>query len=390
MNDLQKDFIRQTVAEIENLSARLQTENPSAEFLREIFRKLHSIKGTAQVFGLSKAAALAHSLEDALARNDSPDFLRAGFDALAQSLADENFVIPSHFNRQSQNFPASANLNDSDFPAEFTDRLSAAERAKLAELLKNERRVAVLEIGFGAADFVEDFKTFRCNLERQGVIVAALPCPKFSSEGKIGFQIIFAESSESDVILENLAARVVFQTEKKSVNLLAKAINKIVAHGANLAKKLGKNVRFDVKTNFADASPQLVRLIFETLLHLVRNAVDHGVEHSGTVEIAVESKENKLFVRVADDGRGLDAAKIRARAIEQNLLSPAANLTEAEIQNLIFAPAFSTAAEVSEISGRGVGLEAVKNQIEAVGGAISVASRAEKGVIFEAVLPEIL
>ena len=101
----------------------------------------------------------------------------------------------------------------------------------------------------------------------------------------------------------------------------------------------------------------------------------------------MQAKENGWRLTVSDDGRGIDAGKIKLKAIEKNLTTDAAALTEQETINLIFLPEFSTKSEITEISGRGVGLDAVKFAIEKAGGAIAVESRKGEGTTFEIFLP---
>lgn len=392
MNDLRKDFIRQTAAELETLSAKIRNENLSNELFSEIFRKIHSVKGTAQVFDLANAAAFAHALETALAAEQSKDFLQNALKFLAQSLGDENFQIPASFAEKIKNFQTvkaeKVSYLSKNFPAEFTAELSESEKARLNSFLQKDFSPIVLEIGFDLANFVEAFKEFRQNLEKKGEIIATLPSPRFSAEGKVGFRIIFATRQNTGEIIKNSAARIVFQTNEKSANELEKTVNQIVRHGKDLAEKFTKNIEFSIKVEAEISSPATLKLIFEILLHLVRNAVDHAFDKHGKVEIRVETKENKIFLSVADNGKGLDPARIRKKAIEKKLIAESEILPDEEIQNLIFAPAFSTAENVSEVSGRGIGLDAVKNLVENAGGEISVKSAAGKGAAFDVFLPK--
>jgi two-component system chemotaxis sensor kinase CheA len=121
----------------------------------------------------------------------------------------------------------------------------------------------------------------------------------------------------------------------------------------------------------------------DPLMHLVRNSLDHGCEspearlaagkpRTATLTLRAEQRGDRVWITVADDGRGLDAARIRAKAIARGLLAADANVTEQEIYQFIFLPGFSTADKVSEVSGRGVGLDVVKRSIEALRGTIEL------------------
>src|SRR5213076_3514784 len=136
------------------------------------------------------------------------------------------------------------------------------------------------------------------------------------------------------------------------------------------------------------------------LVHLVRNALDHGVElpatraarskhRAGAVVIRVEQQGNMVFVEVADDGGGLDCERILEVAAERRLYSgeELARMSRAEVMRIIFAPGFSTRAEVSGTSGRGVGMDVVLNEVESLGGTVDVQSTAGQGTRFVLMLP---
>lgn len=392
MNELQTDFIRQTVAEIQALTVKIQTENLSPEFLQEIFRKLHSIKGTAQVFGMNKAAELAHKLEDSAASEHFQTILPDGFAFLKKSLENEEFQIPESFHQKLNAFyPEKTHLNSQLFekiPREFTAQLSESERTKLTSLLEHGNSLFVFEIGFEPSEFLEGFKGFRHNLEKKGEIIASLPCPKFSAESKIGFQIIFATNENINETVNNSPAEIIYQTQKNHLDQLENLIARIVGHGCDLAAKFGKKIEFHTSLDPQTASLKDLKLIFEILLHLVRNAVDHGIDENGKVEILIGTTENDVILRVSDNGKGLNLSQIRTKAIEKNLIQENDSLSDQELKNFIFLPDFSTAETISEISGRGIGLDAVKKLVENANGKIGVENVEKNGTTFEIFLPK--
>ncbi len=138
----------------------------------------------------------------------------------------------------------------------------------------------------------------------------------------------------------------------------------------------------------------------DPLLHLVGNALDHGIEpievrssrgkdRMGEIEIRVFHQGSHLTIEVRDDGQGLDFERIRHRAVENNRISPqqALHLNEAQLMDLLFEPGFSTATQVSNISGRGIGLDVVRAQLQAVQGAVSVHSELHRGTTFLLQIP---
>lgn len=168
----------------------------------------------------------------------------------------------------------------------------------------------------------------------------------------------------------------------------------------DLARKSGKQVRFIVEGEQTGLDRSVIDEIGDPLLHLLRNAVDHGVEPpaerraagkspEATVRLAARHEENHIVIEVADDGRGVDPRRVRESAVRKGLLSPeaAARLSDDEAINLIFAPGFSTAERVTDVSGRGVGMDVVRTNIEKIGGSVRVQTRIGEGTTFVITLP---
>jgi two-component system chemotaxis sensor kinase CheA len=143
---------------------------------------------------------------------------------------------------------------------------------------------------------------------------------------------------------------------------------------------------------------QIVEDISDPLMHLIRNAIDHGIElpkerietgklETGQIIISASQKGNRVFIEVADDGRGIDLFKVRRRAVERGLVSHPDDLTDQEAIDLIFEPGFSTSEVVSELSGRGVGMDVVKNNITALSGTVAVETRPGQGSRVSITLP---
>jgi two-component system, chemotaxis family, sensor kinase CheA len=168
------------------------------------------------------------------------------------------------------------------------------------------------------------------------------------------------------------------------------------------ASALGKTVRLEVSGEEIEVDTKALEQMADSLTHLVRNAVAHGVEAPavraargkdacGTVSLRASRETGSILVEVADDGAGLDRARIVETARERGLVEgDASSLTDSEVHHLIFEPGFSTAREVSDVSGRGVGLDVVRRSVEALRGSLTVRSREGEGTTFTIRLPLML
>ncbi|MBU3076510.1 chemotaxis protein CheA [Sphingomonas quercus] len=165
-----------------------------------------------------------------------------------------------------------------------------------------------------------------------------------------------------------------------------------------LESETGKRVRLEVEGEMTEVDKTVVERIGEPLTHMIRNAVDHGLEKpedrvaagknpEGVVRLAAEHRSGRIVISVTDDGRGINTAKVREKAIERGIITADQQLSEEELENLIFAPGFSTAATVSNISGRGVGMDVVRKNVQALGGRILIANRPGQGSTFSLTLP---
>lgn len=165
-----------------------------------------------------------------------------------------------------------------------------------------------------------------------------------------------------------------------------------------LSTQLGKEARLVITGEATEIDKTVVEQLADPLTHLLRNALDHGIEppdvreaagkpRQGTIHLSAEQRSGRIVIEMADDGRGIDRTKVLARARERGLIAPDAVLTDAETDDLIFLPSFSTAETVSAVSGRGVGMDVVRRNIQSLGGRIAVESRAGAGSRFLLSLP---
>ncbi len=165
-----------------------------------------------------------------------------------------------------------------------------------------------------------------------------------------------------------------------------------------LAHKTGKKVRLEMHGEGTEVDRSIIERLGDPLTHIIRNSADHGIElpearlaagksEEGTIRLNAEHRGGRIVVEVVDDGGGIDPDRVLKKARERGIVSPDAVLTEDEINNLIFAPGFSTAETVSDISGRGVGMDVVRRNIQDLGGRITLKSERGKGMKLQLALP---
>lgn len=186
------------------------------------------------------------------------------------------------------------------------------------------------------------------------------------------------------------------------MSLRAQPIRQVFSRVPRLLRELsmatGKTVRLETIGEHTEVDKGVIERMGDPLTHMIRNAVDHGLETpeeriaagkpvEGLVRISAEQKGGRILVRVSDDGRGINRAKVRQKAVERGIIGADSVLSDEDCDSLIMAPGFSTADTISNISGRGVGMDVVRSNVEAMGGRVEIVSVPGKGTTFTMALP---
>ncbi|SNS29508.1 two-component system, chemotaxis family, sensor kinase CheA [Sphingomonas laterariae] len=192
------------------------------------------------------------------------------------------------------------------------------------------------------------------------------------------------------------------ELQDSAMSIRAQPVKSVFSRVPRIVRELeaqtGKRVRLELEGEATELDKTVIERIGEPLTHLIRNSVDHGIESpadriaagkdpEGMVRLAAEHRSGRIIITVEDDGKGIDRERVLALAVERGIVAQDARLTDEEIDNLIFAPGFSTAKAVSNISGRGVGMDVVRQNVQALGGRIAIASTPGKGSVFTLALP---
>ena len=222
------------------------------------------------------------------------------------------------------------------------------------------------------------------------VIAQAMMAQRLASDG--------LAVTEELAMLEGLTRDI----QESAMAIRAQPIGSVFSRVPRILRELtastGKHVRLEVSGESTELDKTVIERLGEPLTHLIRNAVDHGIEPAserlaagklaeGTLTLSAEHKSSRILIRIADDGRGIDRERVLAKAIEKGLVAPDAQLSKEDIDLLIFAPGFSTASQISNISGRGVGMDVVRQNVKDLGGRITIESEPGKGTVFTLTLP---
>jgi two-component system chemotaxis sensor kinase CheA len=222
------------------------------------------------------------------------------------------------------------------------------------------------------------------------VIAQAMVAQRLSGEG--------IAVSEELAVIEGLTRDI----QESAMAIRAQPIGSVFSRVPRILRELasttGKHVRLDVSGESTELDKTVIERLGEPLTHLIRNAVDHGIEPAderiaagkspeGTLTLAAEHRSGRILIRIADDGKGIDRERVFAKAVEKGLVAPDTVLSKEEIDALIFAPGFSTAQQVSNISGRGVGMDVVRQNVKDLGGRITIESEPGSGTTFTLTLP---
>lgn len=217
---------------------------------------------------------------------------------------------------------------------------------------------------------------------------------------KKNFDALFLEFQNDEINIGRVIDDLQEETMKLRMLPISQVFNKFPRRVRDIARDMNKKVDFSMMGEDTELDKTLIEEIEEPLLHLIRNAIDHGIEttqervrkgkaEAGTIRMNAYHEGNSVVVEVEDDGKGIDPGKIKQKAVEKSLISAeeAGHLDERASVELIFQPGFSTKDEVSDLSGRGVGMDVVKANIQKLKGTVGVKAEVDGGTIFKLKLP---
>jgi len=454
-DDLLQGFFDESaelLAEFEECLLALETAPDDQELLNKSFRAIHTIKGNSAMLGFEQIAAVAHTTEDLLGRlrkrempltRPAADLLLRSADVIKHLLAgargehsdetgDEElkqalqvFLAQSVDNgRVNPAAPEVGRTHDihphGEIPriGELLLESQAITTTQLEDALRKHKKIGDILVEDLATSppqvakalerqaelqHKQDASTIRVSTDKvdklinlvgelvitQSIInqtVAALESGRAALlEGAVG---------QMDRNLRELQERVM-AVRMLPVGTVFRRFPRVVR---DLAKECGKAISLQIKGEETELDKTVIERISDPMTHLIRNAVDHGIEppdrrlaqgkpEEGLIRLNAFHQGGSIFIEVADDGRGLDRAKIVRKAVDQGLINGDESLSDDQVYRLIFRPGFSTAERVTDVSGRGVGMDVVVRNIEGLGGSIGIATESGRGTRFTIKLP---
>ncbi len=457
---LLEDFVCEAGEHLEAADVHLlalETNGLDKEAINAVFRAFHTIKGIAGCLGVDSIRGLAHEAESLLDRArrgelvlagapidaafDAVDAIRRMVQALRESLASGRDVRPdvdveavkariaaamaapggAAAPRQATSPPAAEQAprrlgeilveRGTVSPEAVEQALDQQGRHEkhppLGELLVQEGKAPAKEVAQAlraqTAEAVQVRQTVKVDAERLDRLLDTIG-ELVIAESMVSQSAELRQGASQDLLRQlGLLDKITRELQETGTSLrmvpIRATFQKMARLVRDLARKVGKPVEFVTAGEDTELDKTVVDRIGDPLVHMVRNAIDHGLEASpdlrrqagkpeaGRIELRAFYKGGNIHIEISDDGRGLDRQAILKKAVERGLVAPEAELSDQQVWNLIFEPGLSTARVVTDVSGRGVGMDVVKRNIEQLHGQCEIQSTAGKGTTFSIRLP---
>ena len=435
------DFISEATENLDSIEIsllELEHDPTDNEIINNIFRPFHTIKGVSGFLGLKKINTLSHITENLLDCARSGDFLinevatdaiLESVDTLKQLLSRVEQGVENGVQQQDKDIDVNilkdklkklqislskenkqplgeilvekGVVDDDTLASALQSQIDAPEK-KLGEILIEEKKAAPKDIASALMDQGARKKTIatqvKVNTEKLDNLV------DYAGELVIAQSMLRQQASNDPALQQSVAQLGQIVTSMQNIAMSMRMIPikatfmKMIRLVRDLSQKSGKKVDLNMAGEETEIDRNVVDALYEPMVHMIRNSVDHGIESKqdrqatdkpaiGNINLSAYHKGGNIIIEIEDDGKGLDKFGILEKAIDTNLVSKDADLTDEEIYNLILEPGFSTAKEVTDISGRGVGMDVVKGGIEKFRGQLSINSTPGKGTKFTISLP---
>jgi two-component system chemotaxis sensor kinase CheA len=432
-----------TCAEEALLALELDPEDMDA--VNTVFRAFHTIKGTAAFMDLCLISEMGHHAESLLSRIRDREIRYSGgyadislraLDMLKELIASvQNALRGDRFSKP-DGYDELMDILVNPETAGISDEVDEISIPRLGDILvaqesvsretvegaagcQAEEPIGITMVKSKAASIKDVGQALRTQKHMQGAARAVDSSVRVSTQrldrliDMVGEMVIAHSMVAEDAVVANgnhhelvkkvtHTSKIVRELQSISMSMrmvpLKSTFNKMARLVRDLSRKAGKSITFITDGEDTEIDRNLVDRINDPLIHLVRNAADHGIEppdirvrtdkpENGTIRLSAYHSAGNVVVEIEDDGKGLEREVILAKAREQGLVSDGSTLSDRKVFNLIFEPGFSTAQSVTDVSGRGVGMDVVKKNIEALRGQIEIKSEPGIYSLFKLSLP---
>ncbi len=443
--EIKQEFLSEAsdlLLEAEEVFLALENSTPDESMLNQLFRVAHNLKGTSKAVGFDQISELTHHTENLILKiqqqeiplttrvidvlfsfkdkvEEMLDGFRDNLDAvfnISEVVANLEMILAGNYDSDSKevaqeciqhnsqeeflNEEAESNyVNEESIESSFDSDEQDFEDNTLQMPERNTQDPTPKKSSSAKKEDVdEDIRVKLSRINKVNDYIGELVILQTVLEQKRGIEIaddlanasisqmskIFKELQSMAMSLRMLPLKSTFQRMQRIVR--------------DTSKALGKDIRLELRGEETEVDKKVVEFILDPLVHIVRNGIDHGVEapdertqagksRQGVIELFAFHEGSNLFIQITDDGKGIDPSIIRRKGIEKGLLNENALISDEEVIQLIFHPGFSTKETVSEVSGRGVGMDVVKTNIENLGGKVTLQSKIGIGSSFRIELP---
>ncbi len=421
MEEIIQDFIIESTELLDGLDQQLidlEKTPDDQDLLNAIFRSVHTIKGAAGFLAFNQIVDVAHITEGVLNKLRQGE-LRATpaiMDAILNAV-DMLKVLMSHVKakdgKEEDLSQVLAALQDIDVSAEKANDEAGKGKEDIATPVERQDEGGTQASGQESSQqkiLKEDSETIRVDIKRLDsvlnmvgeLVLGRNRLMRLSAqlEDRYGEEELVTFIKQTTYNLNLITTDLQLSVMKTRMQPVSKIFSRFPRMVRDLARKNGKEIDLVLEGEETEMDKTIIEEIGDPLVHLVRNAIDHGLEGpeerksagksaAGTLTLSAYHKGNNIFIAIKDDGRGMDINRIKSKAMEKGIATfdDMERMSEKEILNFIFHPGFSTASEVTDISGRGVGMDVVKSNIAKLNGSIDIETSRGNGSEIELRLP---
>ena len=426
MKEIIDDFLVEAddlISSLDTNLVELETQPENLDLLNEIFRAAHTIKGTSSFLGLEQVTNITHKMEDILNKLRKSemvvtptimDLLLESLDILKQLLDNvredkkEKLDLDDIISR----LVAAYNNEEIDISDKKQSTPVTKEEKEKEESAVTEKKTKNIQTSSSAtaphkkaAD-----QTIRVDVERLDTLMNMMGELVLGRNSMVQTVNNLVSEHEGDYDLERLSHNtnsINFITTELQVAVMkmrmqpvGKVFKKFPRLVRDLSRESKKEITLEIIGETTELDKSVIEEIGDPLVHIIRNSCDHGIEspdereangkpRQGTVKLAAEQEGSNIVIKITDDGKGLDVDAIREKAIERKMVSKAdaANMSNTEVFRFIFAAGLSTAKKITDVSGRGVGMDVVRTNIEKLNGIIELDSKLGVGTTITIKLP---